>query len=218
MTSFDWPVWEARFANFLAAQPHASDAAHNDAHIRRVVENAKRLAHTEGADTAVVIPAAWLHDCVIVLKSLPERSRASRMAAEAAGTFLTEAGYPAEKIPAVKHAIAAHSFSAGIPPETLEAQVVQDADRLDALGAIGIARTIGLGAQMGRPLYDASEPFPITRPASDAVSGIDHFYTKLLKLEDMMNTEAGRAEARRRTAFMQDFLAQLAREIGADLP
>ena len=218
MNLFDWPVWETRFAEFLAAQPHATDAAHDDAHIQRVVKNAKRLAEAEGADTAVVIPAAWLHDCVIVPKNSPKRSRASRMAAEAAGAFLARAGYPMEKIPAVEHAIAAHSFSAGIPPETLEAQVVQDADRLDAIGAIGIARTIGLGAQMGRPLYDAAEPFPVSRPASDAVSGIDHFYTKLLKLEGMMNTTAGRVEARRRTAFMQAFLQQLAGEIGANLP
>lgn len=218
MTLTDLSIWETRFADFLASRPHAADAAHDDAHVQRVVANALLLAEVEGADTAVVLPAAWLHDCVIVPKDSLQRSQASRLAADAAGAFLAEAGYAPEKIPAVEHAIAAHSFSAGIPPQTLEAQVVQDADRLDALGAIGIARTIALGAQLGRPLYAPVEPFPVTRPASDAVSSIDHFYTKLLKLEAGMNTAAGRAEARRRSAFMQTFLQQLAHEIGATLP
>ncbi len=217
-TAFDETIWEPRFAAFLASQPHEQDAAHDDAHIHRVVANAKHLAASEQADLAVVVPAAWLHDCVIVPKSSPLRKQASRLAAESAAQFLTESGYDSDKISAVAHAIAAHSFSAGIPPETLEARVVQDADRLDAIGAIGIARALSLGGEMGRTLYDSAEPFPITRAADDAVSSIDHFYTKLLKLEALMTTDAGKAEARQRTAFMQQFLTQLATEIGAPIP
>ncbi len=213
MAISDVSAWEERFAAFLAANQGAEDAAHDAMHIRRVVANARMLAEAEGADLAVVLPAAWLHDCVIVPKESPERKRASRLAAQAAGDFLRDAVYPAVAVPAIQHAIEAHSFSARIPPQTLEAQVVQDADRLDALGAVGIARTLMLGGAMGKPLYDADEPFPITRAANDADNVLDHFFVKLLTLSDTMQTDAGRAEAERRTAFMRHYLAQLAAEI-----
>src|SRR6185503_808605 len=123
----------------------------------------------------VVIPAAWLHDCVTVPKDSPQRSTASRLAAAAAGDFLHASGYPAEHIPAIQHAIEAHSCSAGIAPHTSEAMVVQDADRLDALGAIGIARILMLGGALGMPLYDPHEPFPETRPPDDRANVLDHF-------------------------------------------
>lgn len=210
----DWPMWEARFATFLAANQGAEDAAHDGMHIRRVVANARMLAKAENANRAVVLPAAWLHDCVIVPKDSAERMMASRLAAAAAGAFLHDAGYPAPHIPAIQHAIEAHSFSARIAPRTLEAQVVQDADRLDALGAIGIARTLMLGGAMGKPLYDTDEPFPITRMADDSENVLDHFFVKLLTLSGTMQTRAGRAEAERRTAFMRAYLVQLGEEIG----
>lgn len=207
--------WEARFQTFLLEHT-TSDAAHDLEHTRRVVANARRLALHEGADLAIVIPAAWLHDCVAVPKDSPLRSQASTLAAEAAGAFLRAAGYDPAAVPAIEHAIAAHSFSAGIAPQSLEAQVVQDADRLDALGAVGIARTLMLGAMLGRPLYDAAEPFPTRRPPDDARSSIDHFYTKLLRLAATMQTDSGRREAEARTVFMQAFLDQLAAEIAVD--
>lgn len=178
---------------------------------------AERLALAEGADLEVVVPAAWLHDCVTVPKHSPERSRASRMAADAAGRFLRESGYPAAKIPAIEHAIHAHSFSAGIEPETAEAQVVQDADRLDALGAVGIARTLMLGGSLGLPFYDASEPIPLTRHPDDRANTLDHFYVKLFRLASTMQTASGRLEADRRTRFMRDYVSELAREIGQEI-
>ncbi|MBX0329461.1 HD domain-containing protein [Oscillochloris sp. ZM17-4] len=213
----DLATWEPRFAAYLDSSPLA-DAAHDRDHIRRVVSNARALAAACGASQEVVIPAAWLHDCVAVPKDSPQRPLASTMAATTASAYLAMAGYPPMLIPAIAHAIAAHSFSAGIAPLTLEARVVQDADRLDALGAVGVARCLMLGAQLGRPLYQADEPFPVTRPADDAVSSIDHFYTKLLGLAETMATDAGRAEAGRRTAFMRDFLRQLGHEIGVPAP
>ncbi len=218
MDRTDVPQWEARFAAFLAESQHAEDAAHDAMHVRRVVANARTLAEVEGANLMVVLPAAWLHDCVNVPKDSPERAMASRLAAAAAGDYLHDVGYPAEPIPAIQHAIEAHSFSARIAPRTREAQVVQDADRLDALGAVGIARTLMLGGAMGTPLYDASEPFPISRIADDRENVLDHFFVKLLTLSDTMQTHAGRAEAERRTAFMRHYLAQLSDEIGAKAP
>ncbi len=208
-------IWEPRFQSFLETQD-GQDAAHTIDHILRVVANVRRLTEVEAADMAVVIPAAWLHDCVTVPKSSPNRHLASRMAAEAAGEFLREQAYPDEYIAGIQHAIAAHSFSAQIPPETLEAKVVQDADRLDSIGAIGIARCLMLSAEMKRPLYNTIEPFPTTRPPNDLTSAVDHFYTKLFKLEGMMQTHAGKQEAQKRTRFMRDYLAQLGQEIGGD--
>lgn len=191
----------------------AGDAAHDPQHVRRVVLSAKRLAALEGARMDVVVPAAWLHDCVHVPKSSPDRSRASRLAAAQASEWLAGWGVANDVVQAIAHAIEAHSFSAGIPPRTLEAQVVQDADRLDALGAIGLARCLMLGGAMGRPLYDADDPFCEKRPADDAVSAIDHFHTKLLTLADTMQTASARREAAERTAFLRSFLDQLRREL-----
>ncbi|MEL7170539.1 MAG: HD domain-containing protein, partial [Bacteroidota bacterium] len=134
--------------------------------------------------------------------------------ADTATAFLRDAGYPAEPLPAIAHAIAAHSFSAGIPPQTLEAQVVQDADRLDALGAIGIARAWLVGGSLGLPLAHEDDPFARHRPLDDRTYALDHYFVKLLRLADTMQTNAGRAEATRRTAFMQAYLDQLREEMG----
>jgi uncharacterized protein len=191
----------------------AGDAAHDLVHVERVVRNAQRLAGLEGARLEVVLPAAWLHDCVIVGKDSPQRASASRLAAAQAGEWLRAWGWPEELLPEIAHAIEAHSFSAGIAPRTIEAKVVQDADRLDALGAVGLARCLMLGGALGRPLYLPEDPFCEQRAPDDRVACVDHFYAKLLKLEATMQTSAGKAEARRRTGFLAQFLEELKREI-----
>ena len=193
----------------------AGDAAHDVEHIRRVVANAKRLATIERARFDIVVPAAWLHDCVAVPKDGPDRARASRIAAAEAVRLLRGWGGVDEALlPDVAHAIEAHSFSAGIEPRTLEAAVLRDADRLDALGAIGIARCVMLGAELGRPLYLPGDPFCERREPDDLVSSVDHFYTKLLGLTASFTTGAGRAEAVRRTDVLRRFLHDLRQELG----
>jgi uncharacterized protein len=204
--------WEPRIIQFVCSQP-GGDPGHGSVHLRRVVAAALALAEAENARADVVLPAAWLHDCVHVGKDSPDRARASRLAAAHAVSFLQAAGYPADALPEIAHAIEAHSYSAGIPPRTIEARVVQDADRLDALGAIGIARCIAVGSALGRPLYDPDDPFCESRAPDDAGASIDHFYTKLLKLSATMQTDAGRQEAERRTAFIRAFIGQLRSEI-----
>src|SRR5256885_16068286 len=182
--------WEAQFAAFVAEQQSASDTAHDEGHVRRVVANARKLGEAEGADLAVVFPAAWLHDCVAVAKNSPQRSSASRLAAERAGAFLRAATYPAEYISAIEHAIEAHSFSARVTPQTLEAKVVQDADRLEALGAVGIARTLITRGANGTPFYDFSEPVSVTREADDRTSILRHLFTQLLMLAEKKQASA----------------------------
>jgi len=194
-------------------QQMTADAAHDRQHIERVVRTARQLAAVEGADLAVVIPAAWLHDCVTLPKNAPNRHESSQLAAAEAVRFLRSIAYPEQYLDGIAHAIAAHSFSAGIAPTTLEAKVVQDADRLDALGAIGVARCMMVGGVLERPLYHPADPFCHSREPDDLTYTIDHFYRKLFKIGQTLHTAAARAEAQRRSAFMQAFLDQLAHEI-----
>jgi uncharacterized protein len=190
-----------------------ADAAHDLSHIKRVVKNTLYLTDITEADSLITVPSAWLHDCVAVAKDSPLRSQGSKLAADAATQFLSEIDYPQERIAEVYHAIEAHSFTADIPPRSLEAQVVQDADRLDSLGAIGIARCLLVGGRLNSPLCDSEDPFCDRREPDDSLYTIDHFYTKLFKLPDTMQTEAGRIEAHRRAALMQDYLDKLRSEI-----
>jgi len=205
--------WTEHFTSFLEDRMVEADAAHDRAHILRVVRSARRLAEEEGADLDVVMPAAWLHDCVVIEKDDPRRGQASRRAAEVAVQFLDRIDYPAETHDGIRHAIEAHSYSAGIPSETMEAQVVQDADRLDALGAIGIARCMMVGGALGNRLYHTADPFCENRPPDDATYTIDHFYEKLLGLPETMQTRAGREEAERRADVMRGYLDNLCDEI-----
>ena len=210
--SADFKVWEKACVEALAQQ--GGDVAHDLEHVRRVVRNAQALAAAEQARLEVVLPAAWLHDCVTVPKDSPRRAQASRLAAEQAVAWLHAWGYPAALLPEIAHAIEAHSFSAGVTARTIEARVVQDADRLEAIGAVGLARCLMLSGVMGRPLYAPDDPFCETRSPDDGAAAVDHFHTKLLKLEGTMQTESGRREARQRTDYLRGFLAQLRHETG----
>jgi uncharacterized protein len=212
MMPMDFAGLERRSVEKLATQ--GGDVAHDLAHVRRVVANARALAAAEKARTEIVLPAAWLHDCVTVPKDSPQRAAASRLAAAQAVSWLREWGWPEKWLPEITHAIEAHSFSADVAPRTIEAKVVQDADRLEALGAVGLARCLMLGGAMQRPLCAPEDPFCEKRAPDDRVSAVDHFYAKLLKLEGLMQTGSGRREARGRTEFLQKFLAELKREIG----
>ena len=200
------------YLTFLEKSSH--DNAHDLAHIRRVVANAEKILLYESGDREVVSAAAWLHDCVVLPKNHPDRKQASKMAAQKAAVFLESAGFPNSKIEAVSHAIEAHSFSAGIKPKSIEAKIVQDADRLDALGAIGIARCFAVGGQLNRPLYDPDDPFCESRLPDDLRWTIDHFYAKLFKLPETMNTESAKQEAKKRVDFMEIYLEKLSTEIG----
>ena len=116
---------------------------------------------------------------------------------------------------AVRHAVAAHSFSAGIPPETIEARVLQDADRLDAIGMIGIARCFYTAGRMGSALYDPVDPRAEHRPLNDGAYALDHFRAKLLKLKDGFQTATGSAIAAERTRRIAEFVVLFEQEIGA---
>ena len=213
----DVEAWSGRCEAHVRASM-ADDPAHDLGHVRRVVAWARRLAAAEGADLGVVVPAAWLHDLVNLPKSHPDRARASRRSAEAAVAWLRAAGYPAGRLEAVGHAVEAHSYTAAVEPRTVEARVVQDADRLDALGAVGIARMYAMAGVFGSALVHPDDPVPAdppSRPLDDRRWATDHAFVKLLGLPASMRTAAGRAEAERRAAFVRRFLDELAVEASA---
>ncbi len=211
MSQFTPFTWQPQFKQFIEQQM-AFDPAHDIAHIQRVVISGIALATTENADLAVVIPACWLHDCVNVAKDSPQRNQGSRLSAKRAIEYLTEINYPAQYFDAIEHAISAHSYSANIATTTIEAEVVQDADRLDALGAVGLSRCLMLGATWGSQLYDPQDPFATERELDDKHFCIDHFYVKLKGLVATMKTNAGHTQAQQRWQFIQSFLDQLAIE------
>jgi uncharacterized protein len=204
---------EKIFADKIQEVLGSLDPAHDLAHVKRVVKAAKALAIEEGANLEIVLPAAWLHDIVNLPKNHPDRKLASRMAAEVALTFLASVNYPSKYFPEIAHAIHAHSFSGGVTPETLEAKIVQDADRLDGLGAIGLARLFSISTQLNRPFYNEVDPFAKTRALNDQENAIDHIHIKLKKVAELMNTNSAKAEAQKRFAFIENYLEQLKTEI-----
>lgn len=207
--------WEKVFEEKARSLYPSSDPSHDALHILRVVAMAKKLARAEGGDLNVIVPAAYFHDFVNVPKDDPRRKQASRLSADAAVAYLSAIGYPAQYHAAIAHAIAAHSFSAGIPPETLEAKIVQDADRLDALGAIGAARLFTVSGFMGRPYYDPSDVLAENRAPDDGLYAVDHFFVKLFKVAENLQTASARGEAATRVDFMKSYLRQLADEATA---
>lgn len=205
--------YRAHVAAVWASQP--ADGAHDLGHLSRVWANARLIAPDEpGVDLAVLEAAVWFHDLVNLPKDSPDRARASTLSAEAAVAFLRGDGFPEAKLPAVAHAIAAHSFSAGIAPETVEARILQDADRLEALGAIGLARMFLISGRMGGGIVDVDDPMALHRPLDDKRFALDHLEVKLLRLPGTMQTRTGRAMAEERAEWMMSFRTRLLGEIG----
>ncbi|WP_377295642.1 HD domain-containing protein [Rhizobium sp. SGZ-381] len=199
--------FEALAEGLLAHAVEEADGAHDLAHLLRVFHNALRIQAQEGGDGEILAAAVLLHDCVSLPKNHPERAQSSRLASEKASSILRDMNWPSEKIAAVAHAILTHSFSAGLAPQTLEAKILQDADRLDSLGAIGIARTFYTAGRMGSKLYEPADPKGEYRVLDDKAFSLDHFELKLLRLADGFQTPTGlqlASERHRRLAEFRD--------------
>ena len=191
----------------------ANDASgHDPGHIERVFRLAVRLAETEGADKSVCALAAALHD--VDDRKLSSETYKNK---DNARSFMRENGVSDADAERVIKIIDDVSFrgSNSVVPDSLEGKVVQDADRLDAMGAVGIARCFAYGGSRGRAIYNGEK----ARVGSDAETyyagsscSINHFYEKLLLLKDMMNTESARWEAELRHGYMLGFLEEYFRE------
>jgi uncharacterized protein len=207
-----------RLLALAEARAQGADPAHDFQHVLRVAENARAVGAAEGAQLDVVVPAALLHELFNYPKDHPDSKRSGEVCAEHATIVLKDQGWPDELAAQIAYCIRVHSFSRGLLAETLEAKVVQDADRLDAIGAIGIARVFATCATMKRPFYDPADPLCQAREPDDKQWGVDHFYKKLLKIPAGLHTETARALGAERARFMEQYLAQLQREIGRSGP
>jgi uncharacterized protein len=189
------------------------DPAHDWAHVGRVAANAKKLAEGSDVDLECVLAAVYCHDIVNLPKDHPDRKNASTFAANEAHPLLVKAGFSEEETKIISQGIIEHSFSKGLKPSNLTAAIVQDADRLDALGAIGVLRCAAVNTQMKAKFYDPFDPLAEDRELDDKSYMLDHYFVKLLKLPDLMNTEKGKIMANERTQTMKDFIDELMEEI-----
>lgn len=201
----------------LAVEAGGDDNAHDASHVLRVAHWTLKLGGSAVARQEAIL-AALLHDCVNVPKSSDDRSRASELCALRARDFLWEHDVDRGAVDRICQAILEHSYSRGATPQGPLSCALQDADRLEALGAIGILRTASTGARMRARYFHAEDPWGTDRDLDDRQFTLDHFFQKLLQLASTLQTEAGRSEARRRTELMWAFLEQLGSEIGQPLP
>jgi len=190
-----------------------NDSAHDFQHIMRVYKNAQKIYKKENANEKLVLSAVLLHDIVSYPKSGNPSKISSIESAKKSKQILKKYDFTKEEIIIISDAIRDHSFSQNKIPNTLEGKILQDADRLDALGAIGIARVFATGGSLKRPFYNMNDPFCKRRTPDDKIWTIDHFFQKLLKLESSMNTKSGKEEAKKRTKILRTFLNQLKKEI-----
>lgn len=214
----------------LASAIPSADAGHDFSHIERVAKYALRLLSEEVRasekrdltpdETDAILAAALLHDCVPIAKNSPLRKESSRLASEKAAEILNaqkkpdgERAWSRDWVSEITAAIHDHSFSSGRTPQSLLGECLQDADRLEALGAIGLYRTIATGVSMGAQLFHAEDPWAEKRALDDKKYSIDHFFTKLLKLPQTFRTSFGRKEASARADYLLKFVEQLKHEL-----
>ena len=198
-----------------------SDPVHGFDHIERVYRMAERLARTEGADLEIVLAAALLHDIEGSHPAGEERANHHFQSADLAAEILRGEGWPEDRIAAVQHCIRAHRYRDNRePPATIEAKVLFDADKLDVLGAVGVARTIGYAVQDGQPVYARpSTRFLATgekEPGEPHSSYHEHLF-KLSKIKDRLFTASSREIAAERHAYLDNYFKRLIAEMSGEL-
>lgn len=190
-----------------------NDVAHDFQHVMRVYKNAEKLCKSENANEKLVLSAVLLHDIVSYPKSDKRSKFSSLHSAKKSKQILKKYDFSDKEILIISDAIRDHGFSQNMIPKTLEGKILQDSDRLDAIGAIGIARVFATSGSLNRPFYNLDDPFCSIRIPDDASWTLDHFFQKLLKLESKMNTKTGKFEAKKRTKILKLFLNQLKEEL-----
>ena len=205
---------EKQIRDFVKERLRGSDIAHGFDHVEYVVNMARKIALREGADLRIVIPAVYLHD-VVSREDVERFDLHTDESATEGKRFLRNMGFSAVEIDEIGDAIATSSYESylkGREPASLEAKVVRDADWLDAIGARGIARVFAFAGhygcpEMGKVDWDPEKPEKLEMNTSGAdPSPIYHFFSKLLWLKDLMQTDTGKIEAEKRHQFMVDFL------------
>ena len=186
-----------------------NDPAHDFEHVMRVYHNAERICKKEKGNKELVLSAVLLHDLV---KS-SNRKISADASAKLSEKILKKNSFSNNEITIICNAIREHSFSKGKTPSTIEGKILQDADRLDAIGAIGLARVFSFSGSNHRQFYDPNDPFSKNRTLNDDKWALDHFFKKLLLLEGKMNTKTGKDLAVKRTKILKNFLKEIKNEI-----
>ena len=187
-----------------AAQLYQNDSAHDFDHVLRVLANAQHIGTAENANMDILRTAVLLHDIARADQYRTGKDHAAE-GARRAREMLQDAGQPEEFIEAVCHAIAAHRFRVNNPPKTLEAKILYDADKLDSIGAVGIARAFAFGGFKNRPLWREDD--------SGEHSTLQEFRVKLVKVKDTLFTQTARQMAQKRHNYMVGFFEQMTAEI-----
>jgi uncharacterized protein len=190
------------------------DPAHDWLHVERVADSVRIIARPEGADLVVAATAALCHELVSLPKTHPEAHRSAEQCALVASHLLGRLEAPEALGARVATCIEEHPFSRGLEPSTPESAALQDADRLDAIGAIGIARCLATSGLLGHPFYSEEDPFCRAREPDDRRWALDHFYRKLLRIPERLHTATARRLAEPRIAAMQSWLLALESELG----
>jgi len=186
-----------------------NDPAHDFQHVMRVYSNAEKICKKEKGNKKLVLSSVLLHDLV---KS-SNRKNSAFASAKQSEKILKENSFTDDEIGIICDAIREHSFSSDKTPSTIEGKILQDADRLDAIGAVGLARVFSFSGSNNRSFYDPDDPFSKNRPLNDEKWAIDHFFKKLLLLEGKMNTKTGRILAVKRTKILKIFLKEIKNEV-----
>ncbi|RME79921.1 MAG: HD domain-containing protein [Methanobacteriota archaeon] len=190
------------------------DIAHDFSHVMRVLNIAKKLSMEYGADMPVVVPAVLFHDAVVYNKNSPKNANSAKESAEVAEkVLLSIPSYPKDKIERVKDAILCHSYGHGNEPESLEAKILYDADKLEATGAIAIMRTFSYAQLVKKKFYDVEDPFAENREADNSKYALDYL-TTLTRINERLHTPLAKHIAERRRAFLLSFLEELREELG----
>ena len=196
-----------------------SESGHDFDNVLRVYALAERLARAEGADLEIVRAAALLHDIARADEDAAGSGDHAQMAAERARALLLTRGTTADRADAVAHAIAAHRFRGNTPPQTLEAKILFDADKLDSIGAIGIARAYAISGVLNQRLWSQVAPDAVaTRDQHNSNhTAVAEFIVKLSKVRERVHTAAARQIADERHAYMAEFFARLGREVHGEI-
>ena len=190
-----------------------NDPAHDFMHIMRVYKNAEKICKLEKVDRKLVLVSVLLHDIIKKTDSDKRSKSSADLSADKAILILKKLQFSENDIIIVAEAIRNHSFTKNKISKSIEGRILQDADRLDALGAVGIARVFSVSGSKKRQFYQLNDPFSKNREPNDKKWALDHFFNKLLVLEKSMNTKTGKIEAKKRTIVLKNYLDSLKKEI-----
>lgn len=210
-----WLDWQRQFEQWHLDNQVFDDASHDIHHFRRVSKWAYKIVQSEEEDLdfLVILAACYFHDVINLAKNHPNRTSASTLAAKLTLQILEGMNFPKDKISKVCHAVEAHSYSAQIKPGLLEAKVLRDADRLDALGSVGVVRTLYISASMKRPLYHKKDPMGKNRKLNGSRYSLDHFNVKNSQYPRTLTTKSALAFSIPLLASANQFVEKMKNDI-----